>query len=99
MPTRKLRRSVLSIVRVSYQASEVASELLGHLLRLRHHPQIGQDGVPTRGIFLSGVIIRDRWNNDHVPTLRPVCWRRNLMLCGELHRIEHAEHFIEVAPG
>ena len=40
--------------------------------------------------------VRDCAGDDHVLALLPVCWPRHLVLCRQLHGIEHTDDLIEV---
>src|SRR5260221_3359087 len=47
------------------------------LARLRHNPDIGLGRLPSLGIGLLGVVVRDRARDDHVLALLPIHRRGN----------------------
>src|SRR4029077_3406792 len=57
-------------------------------LRLRNDPNIRLWSLPALRIDLLGLLVRDRACNDDVVTLFPVDRRRDLVLRGELQRID-----------
>src|SRR5256885_10537938 len=70
---------------------------LGELrLRLGHDPDVRLRRVPLTEDLLC-IIVRDGAGDDHVVALLPVDRRRNLVVRGQLERVEHAEHLVEVA--
>ena len=69
-----------------------------HLLGLRHDPHIRLGRLPAAGIFLLPPLrSMTAGADDHVLARLPVHRRRHLVLGRELDRIEHAQHFVEVA--
>ena len=67
------------------------------LLRLLDHAQVGLDRLVALRVLLLRVLVGDRAGDDHVLALLPVHRRRDLVLGGELHRIEDAQDLVEVA--
>jgi len=65
---------------------------------LRRGPEIGLVGLVT-GEQFGGIVIVDGRGDDHVAALFPVGRRRHLVLGGELQRIDHPQHLVEIAPG
>ena len=59
--------------------------------------QVGLGRFQPAGIQLLRVFVGDRAGDDHVVALLPVHRRRDLVLGGELHRVEHAQDLVEVA--
>ena len=45
------------------------------------------------------ILVRDRAGDDHVVALLPLRRRRDLVLRGQLQRVDHAQHLVEVAAG
>src|SRR4029079_19268078 len=72
---------------------------LGLTLRLPDDSDIRSPRLPSFRIDLLRLFVRNRSRDDHVVALFPVDWRGDAMLRGELHRIDHAENLIEIAPG
>ena len=68
-------------------------------IRLRSHPQVRLDRLPTLGELLLRVLVRDRRHDDHVLAVLPVDGSRHLVLRGQLERIDHAQDLIEIATG
>src|SRR5215470_17318565 len=66
---------------------------------LRHDADVGPRCRPALWIALPGFIVGDGASDDHVLALPPVDRRGDLMLRGELERVDHAQDLIEVAPG
>src|SRR5215467_10092722 len=68
------------------------------LLGLGHRPQIRLVRLVTLWILLLCFVVGNRRWDDHVLARSPVDRSRNGELRIELHRIEQAQHLIEVAP-
>src|SRR3984893_8798507 len=66
------------------------------LLRLRHNPQIRLRRFPAARILLLGFFLRHRGQDDHVLAILPIYRRSNFVLRSELHRIQNAQHFVEI---
>src|SRR5215510_11176637 len=67
--------------------------------RLRHDADIGLGRLPTLRVLFLGVLVRYRPGDDHVLAMLPVHRRRHLVLGGELKRVDHAQHLVEIAAG
>src|SRR5262245_26862555 len=78
--------------------SRLQRRRLGLTLRLPDDSDIWSRRFPSFRIDLLRLFVRNRSRDDHVVALLPVDWRGDAMLCGELHRIDHAENLIEIAP-
>ena len=50
---------------------------------------------PPEGLLR--LVVGDRAGDDHVLALLPVHRRRHLVLRGQLQRVDHAQHLVEVA--
>src|SRR5262249_29990130 len=68
-------------------------------LRLRHDADIGLRRLPALRPDLLGVVVAHRARDDDVVALLPVHRRRDLVLGGQLQRVDDAQHLVEVAPG
>ena len=66
-------------------------------LRLRDEAQIGLHLLETLRIFLLRVFVGDRGRDDDVVALLPVHRRRDIVACGELQRVDHPQHLVEIA--
>jgi len=66
------------------------------LLRLRDDADIGLRRLPTLRITPLRFIVRDRTGDDHIFAWFPVDRRSDLVLRGQLQRVDHPQHFIEV---
>src|SRR5438067_12121972 len=67
------------------------------LVRLRHDAQVRLGCLPAIGVFLLRIFVGHRGYDDHILARLPVYRRVDLVSGGELHRIEHAQHFVEGA--
>src|SRR4051794_31038769 len=63
---------------------------------LRHDPDVGLRRLPLAEDLL-GLVVGDRARDDHVLALLPVHRRGDLVLGGELERVDDAQHLVEVA--
>src|SRR5215471_12102991 len=66
--------------------------------------RLGDDADVGLGLFplaedLLGLVVVDGPGDDHVLALLPVDRRGDLVVRGQLKRVDHAEHLVEVAPG
>ena len=66
-------------------------------LRLWHDSDVGLRRLPALRILLLGVLIGHRAGDDHVLAMLPVHRSRDLVLGGELERVDHAQHLVEIA--
>ena len=66
-------------------------------LGLRHDPDIGLRRFPALRIGLLRVLVGDGAGDDDVFALLPIHGGRDLVLGGELERVDHAQHLVEVA--
>src|SRR5581483_4250084 len=80
-------------------APGLRSALSTALLRLRNNAQVRLGRLPAAGIFLLRLFVAYRSEDDDIIALLPVHGRRDFVLGGELHGINHAQHLIEVAAG
>src|SRR5262245_54546432 len=78
-------------------ANPMACRMSG--FRLRYDADIGLGRLPALRVLLLGVLVRHRAGDDHVLAVLPVHRRRHLVLGGELQRVDHPEHLVEVAAG
>src|ERR1700676_2365962 len=69
------------------------------LLRLGDDSQVWLECLPASRIFLLRFLVRDGWDDNYVAALFPVHWGGDFVFGGELHGIEDAQHFVEVAAG
>ena len=60
-------------------------------LRLRHDSDVGLRRLPALRILLLGVLIGHRAGDDHVFAILPVHRSRDLVLGGELERVDHPQ--------
>src|SRR5262249_24873261 len=67
--------------------------------RLWHDPQIRLWRLPALRILPPGILVADRTGDDHILALLPVHRRRDSVLCGQLHGIDHPQHLVEVSTG
>ena len=67
--------------------------------RLRHDAQPRPGGVPAVGVLLLGLLVGHRAGDDHVLALLPLGRRRHGLVRGQLQRVDHAQHLVEVAAG
>src|ERR1019366_476997 len=68
-------------------------------LRLRHDSDVGLRRLPALRILLLGVLVGHRAGDDHVLAMLPVHRSRDLVFGGELERVDHAQHLVEIAAG
>src|SRR5205823_660677 len=66
--------------------------------RLRHDPDVRLRLLPLAEDLL-GLVVGDGAGDDHVVALLPVDGGRDLVLRGQLERIDHAQDLVEVAAG
>src|SRR5207249_1670047 len=64
---------------------------------LRDDADVGLRRLPTLRVSLLRLVVRDGARDDHVLAALPVHRRRDLVLRGELHRVDDAQHLVEVA--
>src|SRR5438067_871727 len=64
---------------------------------LRHDADVRPWRPPAFGVLLPGVVVGDGAGDDDIVSRLPVCGRRHCVPGGQLHRIEDAQHFVEVA--
>src|SRR6516225_1057453 len=64
---------------------------------MRHDTDVGLGLLPATEDLL-GFIVRDRAGDDDVLPLLPVHGRADPVLGGQLQRVDHPEHLVEVAP-
>src|SRR5262245_66485094 len=64
---------------------------------LRNDADVGLRRFPAVRIFPSRLVIAHRAGDDHILAALPVGRRRHLVRGGELQRIDHAQHLVEVA--
>ena len=69
------------------------------LLRLRNDPQVRLGRLPAVRILGLRLVVAHRPGDDHVLAALPVHRRGDLVLRGQLQRIEHAQHLVEIAAG
>src|SRR5438132_8475197 len=82
----------------SHRPSAVLSRArLSDLLRLGDRAQVGLHRLEAGRIGLLRLVIGDGRDDDDVLTLLPVHRRGDLVLAGELARVEEPEHLVEVA--
>src|SRR4029453_1882197 len=67
-------------------------------LRLRHDTEIRLGRFPTLRITPLRFVVGDRTSDDDVLTRLPVDWSSDLMLRGQLQRVDHPQHLVEVPP-
>ena len=65
--------------------------------RLRHDPDVRLRRLPAVRIGLLRVLVGDGAGDDHVVALLPVRRGRDLVVGGQLQRVDHAQHLVEVA--
>src|SRR5262249_2495420 len=80
--------------RISTRFFMVASDLA----RLRNDAQVWLNLVPTVRIKSLGLFVRNSRHDDHVFALLPIHRRGHAVPGGELHRVDHAQNFIEIPP-
>src|SRR3954468_12843060 len=66
------------------------------LLGLRNDADVGLRRLPLAEDLL-GIVVRDGPGDDHVVALLPLSRRRDLVLRGELQRVDDPKHLVEVA--
>src|SRR5580692_2687734 len=67
------------------------------LLRRRHDADVRFWRLPALRIELLGLVVGDGAGEDDVFALLPVRGRRDAVLGGELQRVDHAQHLVEIA--
>jgi len=72
--------------------------MTANLLRLRDDSKIWLGRFPAFRITLLRLFVRYGARNDHIFSWLPIDRRCYLMLGRQLQRIDHAQHFVEVAP-
>src|SRR5439155_24210645 len=77
----------------------IRSALVANLLRLRNDSKIWLQCFPALRITLLRLFVRYGARNDHIFPLLPIDGRCYLMLGRQLQRVDHPQHFVEVAPG
>src|SRR6266403_4964771 len=70
--------------------------MTANLLRLRDDSKIRLWRFPALRITPLRFLVGDRAGDDNVLSWQPVDRRSHLMLRGELKRIDHSQHFIEI---
>src|SRR6266705_1067600 len=77
----------------------VAAQLVSSvsLLRLRDDSDVGLWLFPTLRITLLRFVVGDRTGDDYILAWFPVQRRGDLVLCSQLQRVNHAQHFVKVA--
>src|SRR6266487_933672 len=70
----------------------------GPSARLRHDPDVWAWRLPPFRVRLFGFVVGNGAGDDHVLALLPVHRGCDLVLGGELQRIDHPQDFVEVAP-
>src|SRR6185312_822410 len=93
--TFKARRSVDMRLTRSTKPPIGGSASLG----LGRNPQVRLEGLPAGREQRFGLFVLDRRDDDHVLALLPVDRRRDLVLCRQLERVDHAQQLVEVAAG
>src|SRR3990170_4332864 len=78
-------------VRLHRDKREIRNRLL---LRLRGYAQVRPGRLPALREQLLRVVVVDRAGNNYILALLPVGRRGDLVLRGELHRIEHPQHLV-----
>src|SRR5262249_58149909 len=58
---------------------------------------VGPRRFPALRVLLLGFLVADRAGDDDVLAMLPIHRRRYLVLGGELQRIDHPQHLVEVA--
>src|SRR5438874_11730235 len=66
--------------------------------RLRNGPKVGLHRLPAAGEFLTRLLVRDGWSDDHLLALLPVHRSCDWMPGRQLAAVEKPEHLVEVAP-
>src|SRR5439155_7625791 len=79
--------------------SEIARLGRCQLLWLRNDPEIRLRRLPALWITLLRLLVRHWACDDDVLARQPVYWRSHLVLRSELERVDHSQHFVEVAAG
>ena len=71
----------------------------GLFVRLRRESQVWLDGaMPLRELSWN-LVVAHAWNDDAIIAILPVCWCRDLVVRGQLERIDHSDQLIEVTAG
>src|SRR5262249_3114896 len=70
----------------------------GSGVRLRNEPQVRLCCLPAARKLLTGLLVRDRRDNDYVLALPPVDRCGDRLYGGELERVEEPEDLVEVSP-
>src|SRR5216684_800580 len=85
---------ILGLAAYYSKASRQAAEEGSLRLRLRHDSKVGPRRLPALRILLLGILIAHRAGDDHILAIFPVHRRRDLVLGGELERVDDAQHLI-----